>query len=76
MGGILVMRVGWFEMGQLIPLYGLWMKLKISDSVFWCHTQNWLQLELFTDPKISLNFLTFLKKIYLNSTQTIPKFTS
>ena len=34
------------------------------------------QSELFTDPQISLNFLIFLKKIYLNSTQVIVKFTS
>lgn len=28
------------------------MKLKISHSIFWCHTQNWSQLELFTDLQI------------------------
>ena len=36
---------------------------------------HWLQLELFIDPQIVLNFLIFLEKIYLNSTQISVKFT-
>ena len=36
------------------------MKLKISLSIFRCHTRNRSQLELFTDPQISLNFLIYL----------------
>ena len=39
------------------------------------HT-NGSQLEVFTDPQISLNLLIFLKKTCLNSTQAIAKFTS
>ena len=39
-------------------LNSLWqMILKISHSLFWWHTQNQLQLELYSDPQISLDFL-------------------
>ena len=48
------------------------MKLKISHSIFWCRTQNWSQLELFTDLQI---IFYILKKTNLNSTQDIMKFT-
>ena len=34
-----------------------------------------MKLELFTDPQIILNFLTFLEKIYLNATKVIIRFT-
>ena len=51
---------------------------EIENSTFnilMLHTKP-IQLELFTDHHIKLNFLIFLKKIYLNSTQAIVKFTS
>ena len=50
------------------------IKLKISHPISSCYTRNQSQLELHTYTQLSLNVLTFLEKIYLNSIQAIVKF--
>ena len=47
----------------------------ITFDILMPHTKS-ITVGIFTDPQISLNFLIFLKKIYLNSTQAIVKLTS
>ena len=47
----------------------------ITFDILMPHTKS-ITVGIIIDPQISLNFLIFLKKIYLNSTQAIVKFTS
>ena len=51
------------------------MRSKISISIYWCHTRNVSQFDLFIDPpNQSKCFITFLGKLFENQKQAITKF--